>query len=144
MPPSYRALRIVLGLLSLLLAIEGVLLMLSSKPVIERVFLHPPAMEISTLLLATLKEISGLVLMLAVMLFLASRDPERNLAIIDGLTVGLCISAVTPIVAFYTLDLGRLYPAYTIWGRSLVRLLLAGILYYLRPPEVHWKPAGNF
>ncbi len=30
------------------------------------------------------------------------------------------------------------------WARSLVRLALAGALYYLRPREAHWNPAGNF
>jgi hypothetical protein len=107
-------------------------------------FLHPPESEISTLLLAAVKEMGGLALALSVMLFLASRDPERNVAIIDGMTVGLCILAVTPLTSLYTLDVQRLYPAYLVWGRSLVRLVLAGILYYLRPRETHWKPAGNF
>ena len=144
MPPSYRALRIVLGFLSLLMAIGGVLLIFSCKPVIERVFLHPPETEVSTLLLATLKEMGALALMLAVMLFLASRDPKRNVAIIDGLAVGLCVSAVTPLLSFYTLDLGNLYPAYAIWARSLVRLALAVILFYMRPRERQWKPAGLF
>lgn len=144
MPPSYRALRIVLGFLSLLMAIGGVLLIFSSKPVIERVFLHPPETEVSTLLLATLKEMGALALMLAVMLFLASRDPKRNVAIIDGLAVGLCVSAVTPLLSFYTLDLGNLYPAYAIWARSLVRLALAVILFYMRPRDRQWKPAGLF
>jgi hypothetical protein len=107
-------------------------------------FLHPPDSEISTLLLAAVKEMGGLALALSVMLFFASRDPERNVAIIDGMTVGLCILAVTPLISLYTLDVQRLYPAYLVWGRSLVRLVLAGILYYLRPRETHWKPAGNF
>ena len=40
--PSYRALRVVLGFLSLLMAIGGVLLIFSSKPLIMRVFMHPP------------------------------------------------------------------------------------------------------
>jgi hypothetical protein len=42
-----------------------------------------------TLLLAALKEMGGIVLMVSVMLFFASRDPERNVAIIDALIVGL-------------------------------------------------------
>jgi Na+-driven multidrug efflux pump len=134
----------VLGFLSLLLAVAGILLIFSSKPLIIRMFLHPPESEISTLLLAAVKEMGGLALALSVMLFLASRDPERNVAIIDGMTVGLCILAVTPLTSLYTLDVQRLYPAYLVWGRSLVRLVLAGILYYLRPRETHWKPAGNF
>jgi uncharacterized BrkB/YihY/UPF0761 family membrane protein len=142
--PPYRVLRVALGFLSLLMAIEGVLLLVSTKQVIERVFLYPPQIEISKLLLASLKEVSGLVLMLAVLLFLASRDPERNVAIIDALAVGLCIAAITPLVSFYTLDLGKLYPAYGAWGRAIVRLVLAAWIYYLRPREAYWKPAGNF
>jgi hypothetical protein len=140
----YRALRIVLGFLSLLMAIGGLLLIFSSKPLIMRMFMRPPEPEITTLLLAAVKEMGGLVLMVSVMLFLASREPERNVAIIDATTVGLCILSITPIVSLYTLDVGRFYPGYLIWGRALVRLVLAGILYCLRPREKHWKPAGNF
>jgi len=47
-------------------------------------------------------------------------------------------------LSLYTLDVQRLYPGYLIWARSLVRLALAGVLYYLRPREAHWKPAGKF
>ena len=142
--PPYRALRIVLGFLSLLLAIGGVLLIFSSKSLIVSMFMHPPELEISTLLLAAVKEMGGLVLLVSVMLFFASRDPERNVAIIDGMAVGLCILAITPLVSLYTLDVGRFYSGYLIWGRSVVRLALAGVLYYLRPREAHWKPAGHF
>ena len=142
--PTYRALRVVLGFLSLLLAIGGIVMIFSSKPLVMRVFMHPPEFEISTLLLAALKELGGLALMVSVMLFLASRDPERNVAIIDAVSVGLCILAVTPLVSLYTSDLGRLYPAYLVWGRSFVRLALAGVLYYLRPRRTGWKPVGNF
>jgi hypothetical protein len=142
--PSYRALRVVLGFLSLLLAIGGIVMIFSSKPLVMRVFMHPPEFEISTLLLAALKELGGLALMVSVMLFLASRDPERNVAIIDAVSVGLCILAVTPLVSLYTSDLGRFYPAYLVWGRSFVRLALAGVLCYLRPRRTGWKPVGNF
>ena len=77
--PSYRALRIVLGFLSLLLvALGGLLLIFSSRGLILRVFMHPPESEISTLLLVAVKEMGGIVLTLSVMLFLAARDPERN------------------------------------------------------------------
>jgi hypothetical protein len=39
----------VLGFLSLLLAIGGVLMIFGSKPLIMRLFMHPPEFEISTL-----------------------------------------------------------------------------------------------
>jgi hypothetical protein len=139
-----RTLRIVLGFLSLVLAVAGVLLIVSNKPLIMRIFMHPPESEISTLLLAAVKEMGGLALALCVMLFLAARDPERNVAVVDGMTVGLCILAVTPLISLNTLDVQRLYPSYLIWVRSLVRLGLAGVLYYLRPRKTQWKPAGNF
>src|SRR5258708_15535318 len=100
--PPHRVLRIVLGFLSLLLAVAGILLIFSSKPLIMRMFLHPPDSEISTLLLAAEKEMGGLALALSVMLFFASRDPERNVAIIDGMTMGLCILAVTPLLFLST------------------------------------------
>jgi len=116
-----------------------------SKPLIMRMFMHPPESEISTMLLAAVKEMGGLALALSVMLFFASRDPARNVAVVDGMTVGLCILAVTPLLSLYTLDVQRLYPGYLIWARSLVRLSLAGVLYYyLRPRETDWKPAGKF
>lgn len=139
--PRYRVLRFLLGFLSLLMLIAGVFLIFSSKALILRLSFHPPEMEISTLLVATVKEMGGLVVMVSVMLFLAARDPERNVAIVDGLIAGLCVLAATPLLSFYTLDLGKLYPAYAIWGRSLVRLGLAVWLYFLRPRG--WRPAEH-
>src|SRR5207244_4866352 len=100
--PPYRALRIVLGFLSLLLALGGLLLIFGSRGLILRVFMHPPESEISTLLLAAVKEMGGIVLTLSVMLFLAARDPERNVAILDGMTLGLCLVGVTPVISLYT------------------------------------------
>jgi len=142
--PPYRALRVLLGFLSLVLAIGGALAIFSSRPMIMRVFLHPPESEISTLLLAAVKEMGGVFLTVSVMLFLATRDPERNVAIVDGMALGLCVLAITPLVSLYSLDLQRFYPAYLIWGRSIVRLALAGLLYWLRPGQAQWKPAGHF
>ncbi len=131
----YRALRIVLGLFSLAAAAGGLLLIFSGKPLMMRLFLRPPEPEFSTLLLFVMKEMGGFALMLAVMLFFAFRDPERNVAIIDAVIVGLGVLVVTPLVSLYTLDVRRLYPGYAIWGRSLVRLALAAVLFYLRPRE---------
>ena len=133
-----------LGFFSLALAVGGVLMIFSNKSFIVRVFLHPPESEVSTLLLFALKELGGFALMLSVMLFLASRDPVRNVAIIDAVIAGLCILAVTPLVSFYTLDIERIYPGHLVWGRSVVRLALAALLYFLRPRETGWKPVGNF
>src|SRR6266404_464441 len=79
--------------------------------------------------------VGGLILMLSVMLFFAYRDPARNVAILDALAVGLCILAFTPLWSLYTLDVRQLYPSYLIWGRSIVRLVVAALLFYSRPQE---------
>jgi hypothetical protein len=142
--PPYRALRIFLRAFSLLAALGGLLMIFAEKPLIVRILLRPPEGEVSTLLLSLLKETGGLVLMLGVLLWLASRNPARNVAVVDGLIVGLCILAVTPLLSLWMTDIGRLYPAYLLWGRSAVRLAIAALLYWLRPRHVHWEPVGNF
>ena len=133
--PPYRALRIILGIFSLFTAAGGFAIIFSSRSMVMRLFLRPPESEVSTLLLLVTKEMGGLILMLSVMLFFAYRDPARNVAIVNALTVGLCILAFTPLWSLHTLDMRPLYPSYLIWGRSLVRLALAALLFYLRPQE---------
>jgi hypothetical protein len=100
-----------------------------------RLLLRPPETEVSTLLLFLMREMGGVALMLSVLFFFASRNPVRNVAIVNGLIVGLCILAITPLLSLYTLDIRRLYPGYLIWGRSLIRLAMAAVLYFLRPRE---------
>jgi len=133
--PPYRALRIILGIFSLLTAAGGLVIIFSNKPMIMRLFLRPPQSEVSTLLLIVVKEMGGLILMLSVMLFFAYSDPVRNVAIVNAFIVGLCVLAFTPLWSLYTLDMRQLYPSHLIWGRSLVRLALAALLFYLRPQE---------
>lgn len=131
--PPHRALRIILGIFSLFTAAAGLLFVFSGKPLLMRILLRPPETEVSTLLLFMMRELGGLALMLSVLLFLASRDPVRNVAIVNGLIVGLCILAITPLLSLYVLDIRRLYPGYLVWGRSLIRLALTAVLYFLRP-----------
>jgi hypothetical protein len=133
--PPYRGLSIGLRIVSVLLGVGGVFMIFSSKALILRVMMHPPASEVSTVLLALLKEMGGMMIILSVMLFLAARDPARNVAILDALIVGLCILTITPLLSLKMLDIGKLYPAYLIWGRALVRLVLAMVLLYARPRE---------
>ncbi len=142
--PPYRALRILLRVFSLLGALEGLLMIFAEKPLIVRILLRPPEGEVSTLLLSLLKEMGGMVLMLAALLWLASRNPVRNVAIVDALIAGLCILAVTPLLSLWMTDIRSMYPAYLLWGRSVVRLAMAALLYWLRPRDVHWEPIGNF
>jgi hypothetical protein len=133
--PPYRGLRIILGIFSLLTAVGGLVIIFGGRPMVMRLFLRPPESEVSTLLLILAKEMGGLILMLSLMFFFAYRDPARNVGIVNAFIVGLCILAFTPLWSLYTLDMRQLYPSYLIWGRSLVRLALAALLFYLRPQE---------
>lgn len=142
--PPYRALRILLGVFSLLAALGGLLMIFADRPLMVRILLRPPEGEVSTLLESLLKEMGGMVLTLAVFLWLAARDPMRNVAIVDGLIAGLCVLAVTPLVSLWMTDIRNLYPAYLLWGRSVLRVAIAALLYWMRPRERHWEPAGNF
>ena len=142
--PPYRALRILLRLFSLLPALGGLLLIFADRSLMVRILLRPPEGEVSTLVVSLLKEMGGMVLMLAVFLWLAARDPVKNVAIVDGLIAGLCVLAVTPLVSLWMTDIRSLYPAYLLWGRSILRLAIAALLYWMRPRERHWEPAGNF
>ena len=142
--PPYRALRIFLRVFSLLALAGGLLMIFAEKPLIVRIFLRPPEGEVTTLLLSLLKEMGGMVLMLGVLLWLASRNPVRNVAVVDALIVGLCILAVAPLLSLWMTDIGSIYPAYFLWGRSAVRLAIAALLYWLWPRHVHWEPIGNF
>ncbi len=112
--PPYRALRIILGIVSVFAAAAGLLLVFSGKPLVMRLLLYPPETEVSTLLLFMMRELGGVAIIFSVLFFFAFRDPVRNLAIVNGLIVGLCILAITPLLSLYTLDIRRLYPGYSI------------------------------
>jgi len=142
--PPYRVLRIFLRVFSLSAGVGGLLMIFAEKPLIVRIFLRPPEGEVSTLLLFLLKELGGMALMLGVLLWLASRNPVRNVAIVDGLIAGLCILAVTPVLSLCMTDIRSVYPAYLLCWRSAVRLAIGALLYWLRPREARWEPAGNF
>ncbi len=142
--PPYRALRIILGVFSALAAVGGLSMIFAGKPLIMRIFLRPPETEVSTLLLFVLKEMGGFALMLSLLLFFAARDPVRNQAIVNAVIVGLCTLALTPLLSFYTLDIQKIYPGHLVWGRSLVRLAMAALLYFLKPREKYSGPVGGF
>ena len=70
--PPYRGLALGLRVVSALIVVEGVFMILADKPLVLRVFLHPPASEVSILLLASLKE------MVAVAISQASVTPDAS------------------------------------------------------------------
>ncbi len=129
--PPYRGLSFGLRLVSALIAVIAVLMIVSNRPLIMWMFMHPPVSEVSALMLAMVKELGGVMLMVSAMLFFAARDPARNVAIIDAFIVGLCVLSVTAVLSARLLD--GLYPSYLIWGKAVIRLALAALLLSVRP-----------
>ena len=109
-----------------------------------RILLRPPEGEVSTLFLSTIKEMGGMVLMLGILLWFASRNPVRDVAVVHALIAELCILALTPLLSLGMTDIRSIYPGYLLWGRSAMRLAVAALLYWLRSRHVHWEPIGNF
>jgi len=133
--PPYRALRAVLFFFLLISIIGGLLMILVGKPFLVRLMLHPPAAELSTLFLFVMKELGGILLWMSFFLYVVWRDPVRHARVIDASILGLCVLAVTSPLSLYTTDIRSLYPAYFVWGRSVARLAVAALFYYLRPEE---------
>ena len=141
--PPYRSLRIGLRIVSTLIAVGGLLMIFADKPLIVWAFLRPPEGEVSTLLLSLLKEMGGVMLILSLLLWFTARDPVRNVAILDALIAGLCILSVTPVLSLWMTDIRGIYPAYLVWGRSVVRLAIAALLYFFKPQEKYSGPVGG-
>jgi hypothetical protein len=110
--PPYRALSILLRVFSLLAALGGLLLIFAEKALIVRILLRPPEGEVSMLFLSTLKEMGGMMLMLGILLWFASRNPVRNVAVVDAFIAGLCILALTPLLSLWLTDIRSIYPGY--------------------------------
>jgi hypothetical protein len=130
---DYRGTRIFLAVVAALLAIGGLVMILSGKELLMRMFMRPPAAEVSTLMLFMTKEFGGVMLLLSALLWFASRDPVRNVAIMDAFIIGFCVLAITPLISRAILPIREIYPDSLVWGRSVIRLAMAGVFYWLRP-----------
>ena len=133
--PPYRALRVMLLIFLVFAAVAGVLMIILGQPFLSRVLLNPPAAEVSTLFVFMMKEVGGILLWMSFCLYVVYRDPARHARVIDASIVGLCVLAVASPLSLYTTDIGSLYPSYFVWGRSLARLAVAALFFYLRPEE---------
>jgi hypothetical protein len=133
--PPYRALRAALLVFSLIAVMGGLMMILLGKPFLVRLMLNPPAGEISTLFLFLMKEVGGMLIGMGFILYVVYRDPVRHARVIDASILGLCVLAVISPLSLYTTDIGRLYSATFVCGRSLARLAVAALFYCLRPEE---------
>jgi hypothetical protein len=82
-----------------------------------------------------LKFVGALALGLGYLLAQAARDPERYLAVIDVFAFLLIVGAILDVYAALTPALGPPFLARVIWGRAVLRLVIAGLVIAWRPHQ---------
>lgn len=129
---SHKALRVLLLIFAILLALGGLLLIASSTffTSIAPAFLQcPPSM----FYLVALKFIGILALAMSYLSYAASRDPVRYVAFIDAFAFLLIAAALLDLYASFVLHLAPFFTGWFVIVRSIVRIGLALIFIALRP-----------
>lgn len=128
----YRALRIVLFVISAIEAVAGLVLVFATSSVLGFTPVNA-ALVNSGFMLTLLKAIGILALSLAYLLCAAARDPVRYIAIVDAFAFLLIASALLEVYALVALHVGSFLPGTYLIGRAIVQLALALVLIALRP-----------
>jgi hypothetical protein len=129
---SHAALRTILGILAVVLTAGGVVLLFATSWLVSMIPAQPQ-FAVSTLTIIFLKALGAIGFMFAYLLFTASRDPVRYVAIVDAFAGLLLLGAALDVWAVNTLNFGSIYPGHLIWLRVAVRIALAIVLIALRP-----------
>ncbi|MBV8223494.1 MAG: hypothetical protein JO293_09055 [Candidatus Eremiobacteraeota bacterium] len=134
--PSYRALSIVLYVISALVAIIGLILIFMTGWVLGWLPALMPTAGNTGLLIVAIKAIGIFELTYGYLLCVAARDPVKYVATVDSLIFLLLAAALLNIYGVTTLQLGLLYPSWYLIARAILQLILAGVLYMLRPKNM--------
>jgi hypothetical protein len=129
---SYRALEVLLLILSAVGAVAGLALVFASGWLLSAAppDLHLPASAFALLLL---KLFGAVAFTFAYLSYAASRDPVRYLAVIDGLIFLMLAATVVDVYGLATLHVAPFYPGQYVLARAAIRLALAIALLVLRP-----------
>jgi hypothetical protein len=129
---SHRALRALLLVLAVLIGLAGVITLFGTTWLYTTFI--TPAFGVGTLITdVILKYVGVLALVMAYLLYTASRDPVRYVAVIDAFAGAAILFALIDMYSVVYLGLSSYYSPYLIWGRAFVRLALAGVLIAMRP-----------
>jgi hypothetical protein len=130
---SYRALRILLWVISAIETLAGVVLVFASSWVVAITGAQLSLVLGGGYVLLLLKGIGILGIALGYLLCAAARDPVRYVAVIDTLAFVLVAAAAVNLYAVTALHVGAYYPSSYLIVRSLVQVVLAVALVALRP-----------
>jgi hypothetical protein len=131
-PEPHRVLRLLLMFVSIIEAGAGIVLSLATNWVLA--LMSVPVVILNTgFVLALLKGIGIVALAFAYLLRAASRDPVRNIAVVDSLVFMLLAAALLNAYAIVSLHLGAFYPEPYLIARAVVQVILAVTFILLRP-----------
>jgi hypothetical protein len=81
------------------------------------------------------------VLLVAYLLCVAARDPVRHVAIINAVIFFFVAFAILNVYAAVSLGLSAYYPSGYLIARGIIQLILAAVLFWLRPKSGGALPA---
>ena len=131
---THKALRALLLIFAILLALGGLLLIASSSffaSMAPAILQCPP----SAFYLVALKFIGIFALALSYLSFVASRDPVRYAAFIDAFAFLLIAAALLDLYASFVLHLAPFFTGWFVIVRSIVRIGIAIVFIALRPRQ---------
>lgn len=128
---SHPALRVLLTLMAIVAALVGVSILFAPR----WIFTMSGAPEIAgqPLLILFAQAFGALAIPLAYLLYLASRDPVRYVAIIDAAIIGFAIVVPLEIYAILAGGLTQYWPPWLLWTSVVIRACLGIALFALRP-----------
>ena len=131
---THKALRVLLLIFAILLALGGLLLIASSTyfaSMAPNVLQSPP----STFYLVAIKFIGIIALAMSYLAYVASRDPVRYVAFIDAFAFLLIAAALLDLYASFVLHLAPFFTGWFVIARSIVRIGIAVLFIALRPRQ---------
>ena len=136
----YHILRIVLFTMSTLIGLASLILIFAPGWLLSWApgYVPPPNTSYEHLLMAGLGIFA---LAFAYLMCVAARDPVRYAPIVNALVFFLVMAAALNLYGLYALGLGAFYPPGYLITRSIVQLILAGVLFALRPKATGPLPA---
>lgn len=129
---SHRALRTLLLILAILFMAGGLAVVFWTSGIVSMIPVEPQ-LAVSLLSLLILKALGVFVIAFGYLALRASRDPVRNVAVIDAIIFVALGLAALDLWAVTTQNFGAVVPAHLIWLREAVRVTLAVVLFVLRP-----------
>jgi hypothetical protein len=133
---QHLALRRLLRVLAVLAALAGLWLLFASDWFFFALPVLPADASVRTALVLVVKAFGAVAFAMSWLLYAASNDPARYVAVIDAFAATLVILAVIDLYTALVLHFTWALPAWLVWLRTALRIGLAIALLVLRPKTV--------